>query len=287
MKRLLAVCLLAVAAFAAEPWELNINTNLTATLNSYSESWVGKEEGNFAWQTSFSGDANIQIAPKFRIENNLQVKFGQSRVQPVDSSSGVNKRGDWKKWAVSSDEIDFQNLELFTVTDRIAPYIGLRAQTTFMNQVSDNNKVKYFNRVNPSESVGAQFTVLKNQNNQDMSFRLGVATHQRINRKIDTDYDGGVELVGKYAANLKENLLNYTMYLNAYQPFAASKRDNDLWEAVKIEWKNDLAINVTRFIMISYSAQVLYDRELSEKARFRQMLAAGFTFSANNKPKSE
>lgn len=203
------------------------------------------------------------------------------------NSSGTNKRGDWQKWGVSADGIDFQNLEIFTFNERIAPYIGLRVQTTFMNQETDNNKVKYFNRVNPSESVGANFTVLKNQKNQDMTLRLGAATYQRVNRKIDADYDGGVEFVGNYAVNLKEGLLNYKMYLNLYQPFAASKRDNDLWEAVKVEWKNDLGINVTKFIMISYSAQLLYDREKSEDVRFQQMLAAGFTFLANNKPKAE
>ena len=286
MKPLLITLVLVVSLIAAEPWELGINTNLTATLNSYSSSWAGKEEGNFSWQTQLNGYANIQITSLFRIENNLKVKFGQSRRQPVDSSGGANKRGDWDKWAVSSDEIDFQNLELFMINKWFAPYVGTRVQTTFHNQMDDNTKVDYFNMVDPSESVGAQFTVLKNQSNQDLSLRLGGVAYQRINRKINTEYDGGAEFVGNYSAKIKDGLINYKMYLNLYQPLAASQRDNDnnRWERMKIEWDNDLGINVTRFIIISYSAQVLYDREKSKDTQFRQVLAVGFTFSADNKP---
>jgi len=250
------------------------------TMNSYSKSWVGKEEGNFAWQTNFVGDANIQIAPAFRIENNLQVQFGKSKIQPVDDDGN---RGSWQEWAVSSDKIDFQNLEIFTINERIvSPFIGARVQTTFMDQVPDNHKVKYFNLVTTSQSAGAQFVVLNNQRNQNMTWRLGAATYQRINRKINTDHDAGAELVGNYSANLKEGLMTYTMYLNLYQPFVASDRDNDKWKAMKVDWRNDLGINVTRFVMISYSAQVLYDREWCEDAQFRQMLSAGFTIAANN-----
>ncbi len=111
MKQLL-ILIAAISTFAGE-WELGINANLTATLNHYSSTWLGEEVGNFAWNTKWAGNAHYQAAPKFRIENTLILAFGQSTNQKYDSTKGEYAAFD--TFSVSTDEIDFQNIEVITL----------------------------------------------------------------------------------------------------------------------------------------------------------------------------
>ncbi len=286
MKRIITVLLLAAISFAGE-WELGINANLTATLNQYSKSWTGSETGNFAWNTKWIGTAHYQAVEKFRVENTLNLAFGQSANQKYDSTK--DEFNGFDTLSVSNDEIDFQNLEVFTLGGVIEPYIGLRATGTFYNQLTENTKVKYGNPWTFTQAAGIRLALLKKEEKQDLKTRLGFGSREFVNRKVDYTVDGGFEWVTNYELSAKEGLLSYKTQLELFQAVTVSdeKLRGDKWKAIDVRWQNDFSVNITKFIMINYTYELKYDRDISERVRYRQMLSAGFSLIANSSKKED
>jgi hypothetical protein len=90
----------------SEPWKLDLNSNLTTTLNTYSDNWIGGEAGSFTWASQFLGVAEKQATSIINTKATLKLQFGQTKVQ--------NKLD--KKWSVpakSTDLIDGEELLRF------------------------------------------------------------------------------------------------------------------------------------------------------------------------------
>lgn len=275
-----AIALMFVSLFAdSSPWEINVDANVTVALATYSDSWTGDETGNFSWASHLLLEAFKQLHENLRTENTLKMEFGQSKNQDKETDK-------WSRFMVSTDLIDFTNIEKLTMKWLVDPYVGFRVQTQFFNGIPENNKVKYLNPVILSESFGASRLFIDNSY-QKLDIRLGGVIYERFNRKIETTQDGGVEIVANYSLNSKENYVTYTTYLNLYQAVTSSIKENDKWKAIDIDWRNSLSMNVTKYIMINYMYQLLYDRNISEKVRSRQTLSLGLTFKYNNKKAEE
>ncbi len=265
----------------AAPWEVSVDANVTATLNTYSDSWSGDETGSFSWASQLILLLNRQMSKHYRLENTLKLGFGQSKLQDEETE-------DWSDFQVSTDLIDFETIDKFTFGGFVDPYIAGRLQTTFMDASPDENpKVKYVNPLIFSESFGISRNLVKNDN-QLLSTRLGGAAYQRVNRKIETTNDGGIELVTKYNANTKNNTVSYSLFLNLYQALFSSEDETvDTWKTIDVDWQNNLTMNITKYLMVNYMFQLLYDRDISEKARARQTLSLGITFKYTNQKAEE
>ncbi len=274
-----AIAISTVAAFS-NPWELTVDASLTGGLNTYNDAWIGEEVGNIFWKSTLFSEANRQFTEIFRIENNLNLEFGQTFDQ-ITSENGDKSFSDPR---VSSDLIDFNNRELLTLK-YLAPYFGFRAQSNFMDQRPDNDSVKYLNPVILTESFGVSKKLLTKQENQTLEFRLAAAMNQNINRKIETISDGGIEFVTEYSVENSHGYLGYKTYLNLFKALVVSdsaSRDLKI-ESVDVDWKNDAFVNVNRFIVITYSLRMLFNRYVSEDLRIKNSLSAGFNIIKTNK----
>ena len=281
LKVIAAVLLIVTALVFAEqePWEIFLDANLTMTLNTYSNSWTGEEAGSFSWASRLLFEANKQLHKKFRVENRLKIGFGQSKIQDKDTDK-------WSKIQVSTDLIDFETVNNFTLDGSVDPYIAGRVQTTFLDASPTNHEVQYANPVIITESFGASRNIIKKENHK-FSTRFGAAAYQRVNRKVKATNDGGLELVTNYSINAKENIITYTSFLNLYQALMSSENANNKWKTIDVDWQNNLSVNITKYIMIGFMFQMLYDRDISEDLRTRQLLSLGLTFKYKSKKEEE
>jgi hypothetical protein len=279
---LLAVVVLLVHGIAmaeTKPWEISVDANVTLTLNTYSNSWTGDETGSFSWASQLILLANKQLIDWLRSENTLQLGFGQSKLQDTTD--------EWTEFQVSTDKIDFETVERFTFGGWVDPYIAGRLQTQFLNGIPENQKVQYVNPLIFTESFGIARNFIEKEN-QMLSSRFGGAVYQRVNRKIDNTNDGGLELVTKYNVSTKSNTVTYTLFLNLYQALFSSEDDpKEKWKTVDVDWQNNLTMNITKYLMVNFMFQLLYDRDISEDARTRQTLSLGLTFKYKNNEKKE
>lgn len=265
---------------ASKPWEFSVDANVTVTLNTYSTSWTGDETGSFSWASQMIFLAHKQLLDKMRTENTLQLGFGQTKLQDEDTD-------DWSKFQASTDKIDFETVESFTFDWFVDPYIAGRLQTQFLDGIPENHKVQYVNPLVFTESFGVARNIVKKEN-QTLSTRFGGAAYQRVNRKIDNTNDGGLELVTKYNISTKNNTISYILFLNLYQALLSSEEDaNDKWKTIDVDWQNNLTMNITKYVMVNFMFQLLYDRNISEDARTRQALSLGLTFKLKNNEKKE
>ncbi|MBN1309143.1 MAG: hypothetical protein JXA18_14560, partial [Chitinispirillaceae bacterium] len=98
------------------------------------------------------------------------------------------------------------------------------------------------------------------------------------------------EFVTELKSKLRDGLLDYTSLLTMYEALVSSEAEKtdgtpreDFWRYPDINWENILSINLTKYVMINLTVQLLYDRELHANARIKEVLALGLTYKYNNR----
>ncbi len=278
-------------AFAAEktPWQIDLDANVTLTQNAYSESWIGGEKGAVSWASKLNLVAEKQVTPIFNHRNTLKLEFGQTKTQNDDHS--------WGKLLKSTDLIDLESLQRFNLTSWMEPFIAVRLISRFVDD-ADTSRNHYINPLNIFESFGLS-RALVTEDAVKWNARLGGAVNQLINRytldETHTDYytktvnSAGIEFVTELKSKLRDGLLDYVSLLTIYEALVSSeaeKTDNtereNFWRHPDINWENILSVNITKYVMINLTVQLLYDRELDASARIKEVLALGLTYKYNN-----
>ena len=270
----ICVCLLSSLAFAGEPWKLSLDANLTMTLNTYSENWAGTEEGALSWATQWTAIAEKQIGAKLNNCNTLKLAFGQTKTQLTKTK--------WSAPIKSTDQIDFETVLKTTLGTWVDPFVSGRLVTQFLDG-RDPDLAHYGNPLVFTEALGATRDLVK-KDAVAWNLRIGGAARELVDRIWDSlsTTDGGVELVTELNASLRKDVVKLTSTLKVFEALLKedSEHLNDDWRYPDINWENKLTISLTKYIMISYYAQLLYDREVDYNARFRQTLAVGLSYAA-------
>jgi len=283
--RLAAIVVLLAAlcgSLSAEPWSKSLNTDFTLTQNAYSDSWTGGEAGTISWVWNAIGLFEKQFAPRFKYRNNSKLSFGQTHIQNKETK-------EWAPPQKSTDLIDIENLGLLTLRSFIQPYVGLRFESQFLDaSVPQINR--YLSPMKFTESAGGAREFFKTDKNQLLS-RLGFALRQ-ISTEIVVDTaleeterentnDGGIESVTDLKLTVSENL-TYISKLSLFQALYFSESDtasNDFWKAIDVNWENSLAAKVHKFVTVSMYTQLLYDKQIDKRGRFKETLALSLTYS--------
>lgn len=266
-------------------WQQSLIVDMTATQTAYSDSWSGGEAGSFNWVGNINGSAEKQFSPKFNFRSILKVSFGQTFTQDPETKN-------WSKPAKSTDLIDWENLARFTLGGYVDPFAALRVETQFQD-ASVPRKKRSLTPFKLTESAGLSHEFYKKEKDQLLT-RFGLALRQTFTKDIvdsvtfktvsKTATDGGLESVTDAAITISPNL-KYTGKLTLYKAFFFSKKDdvagtpaeND-WKAVDINWENIINASITKIISVNIYAQLLYDKEISSKGRFKETLGLGFVF---------
>jgi hypothetical protein len=266
----------------AKGWNLGLIADLTITQAAYSDSWTGGEAGSFNWVANMNGSAERQIHPSWNLRSTLKLAFGQTLTQD-------NETKDWSKPQKSTDRIDWENVARMTRGWEADPYAAFRLESQFAD-ASNPDKRLLFTPVKLTESVGLSYKHPLREESFVMT-RLGAAVRQIFTRSADTSLtvfdttviDGGVESVTDVELNFGERL-TYIGKLTLYKAFYNSEDDEltgdnaDDWKAVDVDWENTIAASVTKILSVKLYTQILYDKEISHKGRFKETLGLSFVF---------
>jgi hypothetical protein len=286
-----SIVLTFAAGLFAEPWKLDINTNLATALNTYSDNWTGGEAGSFTWGWQFLGLAEKQISDKLNTKSTLKMQFGQTKIQ--------NKTD--KQWTApekSSDLIDGEELFRFTLGLWVDPFISVRAISQFLD-ASDNLLIRYVNPLDITEAVGVSRTLQKSET-VEWSTRLGAAARQYIDRQkldlitgareTDVTNDGGAEFNMDLKAMNKEKWITLLSSLRLYEALVSSKAEetngtefeND-WRYPHVKFENTLTLTFAKYLMLNVSAYAYYDKDIDVDVRIKQTFQAGLTYIFSKK----
>lgn len=273
------VMILFIGSFAsAEGWEKSLDLDLTATQASYSDNWTGGEVGNFTWVSNANGTFNKQLKKWFLLKNKVKLSFGQTLTQNQDTK-------DWSKPIKSSDKIDLEAVGLFTVETFVEPYSSLRFESQFLDASDEANK-QYIDPILLTLSGGVARQILK-KDKDDILTRLGLAIRFHRDKMVDSTYsydDGGLESNTDIKLVLSDKM-SYVGKLVVYKAFFFSKKDDfkgmeeeDYWKAIDINWENQIVASISKYVQVSFYTQLLYDKQISKKGRFKETLSLGLTY---------
>jgi len=267
-------------------WKKSLVVDLTTTQTSYSDSWDGGEAGSVNWVGNLNGSAEKQLKEWFNFQSTLKLSFGQTLTQDAETKK-------WSKPKKSTDLIDWENVGRFTLHKLIDPYAAFRLESQFMNSKVPAKKL-YLTPMKLTESAGVSRRFYE-KDKDNVTSRLGLALRQIFKTNVDTLVaslptvdstltDGGIESVTDVNLTLRDNL-KYTGKLTLYKAFFFSKSDEvkgtpyeDDWKAIDINWENMISAAITKIITVNFYTQLLYDKEVSKKGRFKETLGIGFVF---------
>ena len=269
----------------AEAWKKNMDLNLTLTQNSYSDNWAGGEAGNLSWVANANSGFEKQLSEKLNSKTTIKLAFGQTHSQDQESKK-------WAKPTKSTDLIDIESLARFTLKLWVDPYAAVRFESQFLDASYPELK-RYVNPKKVTESGGIARQFYKTEKDEILS-RLGFALRQIITEEIvdtasrkteiNSTNDGGIESVTDAKLTLSDKL-SYTSKLSLYKALFYSKSDKlkgtpqqDYWKEVDVNWENTISAAVAKYVTVSLYVQVLFDKEVSKKGRFKETLALGLTY---------
>ncbi len=272
--------LLNVSIFA-DAWIRSANAGFVLNGNTYSDNWTGGEAGTMAWKLLSNLMAEKQINTKINTRNTLELIFGQTYNQDIDTR-------EWSPPLEGTDRIDLESVLRFTLGWVLDPVIAVRMQSQFYdNRVDDNER--YINPISLTESFGVARALFKSKKNE-LIIRTGAALKQSIDRNIidsetsekatNISNEGGLELVADLNTRTADERITYKSKLSIFEAlFKGDEGNDDYWRYPDIDWENTLSAGITKYLTVDLYVQLLYDREIAEKPRYRQSLALGLTYN--------
>lgn len=289
------LCLCAASISAQEVvsdtigWKKTLQFDLTATQTAYSDSWVGGEAGAFSWVSNLNGTAERQFTPKFNYSTILKLAFGQTMIQDEETK-------DWSRPKKSTDLIDWDNLGRFTFGGFVDPYAAFRLESQFytLHQGFTDREKVILRPFRLTQSAGIARRFWEKPEADHITSRFGLAVREvwfselldsaAFTIEKDMFTDGGLESVTDAVITFSPQL-NYIGKLTIFKALFFSEKDKvegteaeDYWKAIDFAWENTINARLTRIISVQFYTQVLYDKQISKKSRFKETLGLGLSY---------
>lgn len=276
----------------ATGWQTTADLSLNLNQASYSDSWDGDENGSIIWTAKANVMAEKALSEQFHWRNTLKLAFGQTHSEYV----GDDGKRKWESPEKSTDRIFFESLLRMTLGYFADPYAALTLDSQFYNvHTNEADSAQTLNKVlDPitlTESVGLGRTILTNEQTELFS-RLGFAMRQHLMKNVvsydpeevdsESTTDGGLEWVTDLAHTFGGGNLKYVSKLRVFQALFNSEEDDlptDDWKTADLAWENTFSANVAKYIQVSLFAELLYDKEIDERGRFRETLGLGLSYT--------
>jgi len=276
----------------ADPWKKAADISLTFAQSGYSNSWEGGESGTLAWTLSSNLLFEKTLNPDLNWRNEFKLSFGQTHAQETDSAG---KRR-WQSPEKSSDRLFLESVIKLTKEWGVDPFASLTFDSRFYdNSVPD--VPRYINPIILTEAVGLGKSFIKNDNTEFLS-RLGFALKHNIENTVvtvdpevtetNTSTYGGFEWVTDLSHTFPGETVKYVGKARIFQAFFNSESDEleglpgeDYWKSPDVAWENTLSMSVVELIQVAVFFELLYDKEIDLRGRFREVLGIGFAYSLN------
>ncbi len=284
---LVLICLLFGANNADAEWQKSADLGLNFNQAGYNDAWAGGESGSVTWVVLGNLTAERSFEARYNWRNTLKLSFGQTHSQ----AEGDDGKMHWLSPEKSTDRIFVESLFRLTLGKFADPFAALTIESQFYDA-----SVKQHNRpISPmtvSEAVGVGRLLVKKESTELLS-RFGFSLRQHISRdivslepektEINTTNDGGLEWVTDFSHKL--NNLKYVSKLRFFKAVYNSESDElsdtegaDHWKSVDVAWENSMSVSVSKYIQVSMFCELLYDREIDLRGRFRETIGLGLTY---------
>jgi hypothetical protein len=270
-------------------WQKTADLGLNLNQSSYSNSWSGAETAAISWTLNTNLGAEKQLSPKLNVRNTFKLSFGQTHREARTEVAGTDKvRRNWMAPEKSTDRIFFETLGRATFESQFYDPAD--------SAVANGAAVTIQRFVHPmliTESAGVGRTISKNEWTECYS-RLGFAVRQRLTRdvvrfdpkqlKSASTTDGGLEWVTDYTRTFGASL-KCVSKLRVFRALFNSEADDlkglanaDYWKTPDVAWENTLSASVAKYIQVSLFFELLYDKEIDLRGRFRETLGFGLAY---------
>lgn len=276
-------------------WKKAADLSFNVSQSSYNDAWTGSESAAAAFTFLGNLKAEKQLSPKFNTRNTLNLNYGMTHSQVRDEEG----KHHWVSPLKSSDRIFFESLLRMTLGIVVDPYASFTFESQFYNPYDDPadglpTKVRrYIDPMVLNEAAGVGRTFIKSDRAELLS-RVGLSVREHISKDVlsvepertetNTLTDGGIEWVTDYTQTLSSTL-KYVTKLRTFKALFNSKSDEwegqpyeDYWKTVDVAWENTLSASVTKYVQVSLFAELLYDKEIEVRGRFREVLGLGLTY---------
>lgn len=287
MKYVLTLVVLSVILFVfsvhGDPWTYSADASLLVNGSSYSSNWTGGESGTLSWKILSNSLAEKQITPKMNNKNTILLLFGQTYNQDAESRT-------WSSPLEADDKIDLESVLRFTLGWVLDPVIAGRMQSQFYDNRDPDNS-RYVNPISLNESFGVAKAIFKSEKNE-LIVRTGAGFKQLIDRGVldslgtqkttNISNEGGLELVADLMTRFADDRITYKSKLSVFESLfkkdGGGDSDENYWRYPDIDWENTLSGEITKYLTVNLYLQLLYDREITEKPRYRQSISVGLTY---------
>ncbi len=279
MRREFVGVLLAVSMALAGEWQSAFSASYILSQSAYSDNWDGDEVGNIAWKTTASFSASGPLGNRFTDQFTADFSFGQTHFQDPNT-------GNWLPPSKNEDEIDIENVLSMPLHFIIDPYFSLHLESQFADNTRD--KLVILNPIDLSEALGVGRILWSLDNGSKMAVRTGFSLRESFNRNVpDTDNisvqtQGGAEMVAEWEIPFAKSAGTYSGKLSLFKAVVNSAAENstcpDCWKAIDAEWENELEIELIKYVVLNFSFELLYDKEINPRGRFRESLGLGLSY---------
>ncbi len=271
---LIIMALMSLSILAAKGWDIDSDILVNLTQSQFSDNWAGSELSNITWTATSNTVAQKQLKDWLNNKNSLKLAFGQTHMQKRDGNNLS-----WDKPQKSTDQIAYESLLQFTLKSFVDPYVSLRMDSQFLDQLPGQDT--YI--VNPivfTESAGIMRTILNTEKSK-MNVRVGGAVRETWNRRNDKlPIDGGVEGIAEYKQIISTLNASYNSKLTAYKALFKSDavEGQDDWKALDVKWENMLSFKLWKLLSLNLNLDFIYEKEQDDNIQWREVLGLGFSY---------
>ncbi|MFC1584484.1 DUF3078 domain-containing protein [Fibrobacterota bacterium] len=274
MRTVFCVLLIAVAVASQGKgksdsiWQKEAVANLNYS-NSWYDNWAAGGEDAATWNIKLNGKIERDVL-KTNWKTSGKLGYGQTKLGS----------GNFRK---SLDEMFLETIYSYKLTKLLNPYTAASAETQFTrgyqyddssrNLVSDFWNPGYLTQsagmgIKPVEGLVSRLGFsFKETFSEDYNYADDVETAERESFKIEP----GLEFITEYSAKFNKIIL-YKSKLNVFVNFRGT-------EEVDGKWENLFTAQVSKYLNVNFSLDMLYDHDMSDSRQIKQQLALGLNYS--------
>ena len=251
-------------------WKTEMTGSLSLTQAGFSN-WAQGGENALAWQTSVKANFT-RTEKKYSWVNKGKFLYGLSKV----GDTGTRK---------SADELKLETVYTRKMNLYLNPFFAATAITQFAPGYTydANTKTQVSGLLDPgyfTQSAGLGYS-----RTDEFKTRLGATIKETVTRDFPIPYaddpgtsnvektkvEGGITSTTEVKRKLSENML-YTSELVLFSNLKSMSE-------IDVDWSSQVVAKVAKYVNVTLSVDVLYDKDIVDKWQLKEVLSLGLTYS--------
>jgi hypothetical protein len=271
------------AALEPGTWKLVGTLSLNLAQSSFSNNWMGDDQGAIAWVANGDFTAERQFT-KVNWSTQLQLQYGQTNTQETDPDNPGAKV--WSTPDKTTDLIQLETVGRYVTTLEVDPYLAFRWDSQFVDKGDPRGDI-FINPNKLTETGGIAHAFIKDDKREVIG-RVGFGFRQTLFRQftdLEADkarfstYDSGFEVQATTTYPFGGDKVLYKGKMLVFFPVTYSQ-SNELerfdelaqgihptrqavasyWKAPDVNWQNTITAQLTKILAVNFYFQLIYNK---------------------------